>query len=65
MDLSMDFINGVDIQNGVLSDKGQLLLEAYNSGEFSMVKIDTANVSKVPSSSSAPAKDEGYKSLLD
>ena len=38
MELSMDFINGVDIQTGVSNDKGLAMLEAYNRGEgFSLV----------------------------
>lgn len=63
MDLSMDFINGVDIQNGILSDKGQALLEAYNKGEFKMVQLDspTPTVNLGPN----PQKDAGYRNLLD
>lgn len=65
MDLSMDFINSVDIQNGVLSDKGQAMLEAYNKGEFKLIQLDAP---QVPSSSGKkinPPKDEGYRSLLE
>lgn len=62
MDLSMDFINGVDIQNGILSDKGQALLEAYNQGQFKMVQLDApAPVRKEAN----PPKDSDYKNLLD
>ncbi|MBC8155425.1 MAG: hypothetical protein H7Z72_21260 [Bacteroidetes bacterium] len=65
MDLSMDFINGVDIQNGILTDKGQAMLEAYNKGEFSLVKLDAPTaVPANPRTINAP-KDEGYRSLLD
>lgn len=65
MDLSMDFINGVDIQNGILTDKGQAMLEAYNSGEFKLISLDSS-----PSTGSSiphipPAKDSGYKGLLE
>lgn len=65
MDLSMDFINSVDIQNGVLSDKGQAMLEAYNKGEFKLIQLDAP---QAPSSSGKkinPPKDEGYRSLLE
>ncbi|MFT4032224.1 MAG: hypothetical protein QM669_07375 [Siphonobacter sp.] len=64
MDLSMDFINSVDIQNGVLSDKGQAMLEAYNKGEFKLIDLN----GPAPSSGqrdSNPPKDEGYRSLLE
>lgn len=66
MDLSMDFINGVDIQNGIMSDKGQTLLDAYNQGEFKLLQPDTTStVSTVTSQTVNPPKDEGYRSLLD
>ena len=68
MDLSMDFINGVDIQNGILSDKGEALLEAYNKGEFKMVQSDapTANPITAPIPGQLnPPKDAGYRNLLD
>jgi outer membrane murein-binding lipoprotein Lpp len=64
MDLSMDFINAVDVQNGVLSDKGQAMLEAYNSGDFKLIQLDAPATSS-PSKQISPSKDSGYKSLLD
>ncbi len=63
MDLSLDFINGVDVQNGLLSDKGQAMLEAYNHGEFKLIQLDAP-----PSGSSKNTnipKDSSYKGLLD
>lgn len=63
MDLSMDFINGVDIQNGILSDKGTAMLEAYNQGDFRLIQLDAAPANKPKTLN--PPKDEGYKSLLD
>ena len=68
MDLSMDFINGVDIQNGILSDKGEALLDAYNKGEFRMVQLDApaANPITAPVPGQLnPPKDAGYRDLLD
>ncbi|RYC69341.1 hypothetical protein [Spirosoma sordidisoli] len=69
MDLSMDFINGVDIQNGILSDKGQALLEAYNKGEFRMVQLDTPGapnpITAPQPGQITPPKDAGYRNLLD
>ncbi len=64
MDLSMDFINSVDIQNGILSDKGQALLEAYNQGDFKIIQLD-APATPAPSQQINPPKDEGYRSLLE
>lgn len=65
MDLSMDFINGVDIQNGILTDKGQAMLEAYNNNEFSLVKLDAPTAVPVNAKTINAPKDEGYRSLLD
>ena len=68
MDLSMDFINGVDIQNGILSDKGQALLEAYNKGEFSIVQLDAPSANPITAAQPNqinPPKDAGYRNLLD
>jgi FtsZ-binding cell division protein ZapB len=63
MDLSMDFINGVDVQNGLLSDKGQAMLEAYNHGEFKLIQIET---SQNTANKNIPSpKESGYKGLLD
>lgn len=64
MDLSMDFINGVDIQNGVLSDKGQALLEAYNKGDFKTIQLEAPEKAS-PNRQINPPKDEGYRSLLE
>lgn len=64
MDLSMDFINGVDIQNGLLSDKGQALLEAYNRGDFKLIQLD-APATAPATRPLNPPKDEGYRSLLE
>jgi len=62
MDLSLDFINGVDVQNGILSDKGQAMLEAYNKGDFKLIQLDSPG----PSSRSIdPPKSSTYKGLLD
>ena len=64
MDLSMDFINGVDVQNGILSDKGQKMLEAYNQGEFTLVNLDAPD--PIPTKITLnPPKDSNYRGLLD
>ena len=48
MDLSMDFINSVDVQNGVLTDKGTAMLDAYNKGEFKLVSLEPQPAAAVP-----------------
>ncbi|MVN75681.1 hypothetical protein GO988_05015 [Hymenobacter sp. HMF4947] len=68
MDLSMDFINSVDVQNGILSDKGEAMLQAYNQGEFKLVSLDTKPEATTLSARGAepfPAKDAGYRDLLN
>lgn len=64
MDLSMDFINGVDIQNGLMSDKGQALLDSYNQGEFKLIQLDSPEPQPTTRVMNAP-KDQNYKNLLD
>ncbi len=64
MDLSMDFINSVDVQNGVLSDKGQAMLEAYNKGDFKLIQLDSPSPNS-PNKPINPPKDQGYRSLLE
>jgi hypothetical protein len=62
MDLSLDFINGVDVQNGLLSDKGQAMLEAYNAGQFKLIQLETPQ----PANRSVETpKDSSYRGLLD
>lgn len=63
MDYSMDFINSVDIQNGILTDKGQSMLDAYNKGEFSLITLDSP--SDTGKKEINPSKDSSYKGLLD
>ena len=68
MDLSMDFINSVDVQNGILSDKGEAMLDAYNKGEFKLVQLESRPDSLAPAPRAdglPPAKDAGYRSLLE
>ncbi|RZK32573.1 MAG: hypothetical protein EOO57_14830 [Hymenobacter sp.] len=68
MDMSMDFINSVDVQNGVLSDKGEAMLQAYNQGEFKLVSLETKPEATTLSARGAepfPAKDAGYRDLLN
>lgn len=63
MDLSMDFINAVDVQNGVLSDKGQAMIEAYNHGEFKLINLDSPKTE--PNKPLGSGNDSSYRGLLD
>ncbi len=68
MDLSMDFINGVDIQNGILTDKGQAMLDAYNRGDFKLVQLAPPTQNPITASvpgQANPPRDAGYRNLLD
>ncbi len=64
MDLSMDFINSVDVQNGILSDKGTAMLDAYNKGEFRLVNLDAPVAAPPPNPDGSVPKDAGYRDLL-
>ncbi|MGI4874080.1 MAG: hypothetical protein ACRYFX_23215 [Janthinobacterium lividum] len=65
MRYSQEFVKEMDIQNGVMSEKGQRLLEKYQQGDFNAVLADT----KTPVSTSVAAtkqrSDDAYSSLLD
>jgi hypothetical protein len=58
------------VQNGILSDKGEAMLEAYNKGEFKLVQLEgrADNLAPAPRPAGydpAPTKDAGYRSLLE
>ena len=63
MRYSQDFVKEMDIQNGVMSEKGQNLLDKYQKGEFSAV------LSEQPQPTNAQtfkqATNDAYSSLLD
>ncbi len=68
MDMSMDFINSVDVQNGILSDKGTAMLDAYNKGDFKLIQLDPRTEGgpvPIGRTVSAPPKDAGYRDLLN
>ena len=64
MRYSQEFVKEMDIQNGVMSEKGQRLLEKYQKGDFNAVlnekpqQPQTINATK-------KASDDAYSSLLD
>ena len=65
MRYSQEFVKEMDIQNGVMSEKGQRLLEKYQKGDFNALMDST----KAPASTSVAAtkqrSDDAYSSLLD
>ncbi|MES2733550.1 MAG: hypothetical protein V4714_17530 [Bacteroidota bacterium] len=68
MQLSSDFVKGVDIQNGVYSEKGIALLEQYNNGGLALInelpKGTIINLPKNTSSKNTSGKNNSTN-LLD
>jgi cation transport regulator ChaC len=64
MRYSQEFVKEMDIQNGVMSEKGQHLLDQYQKGEFNAVLNST---SQAPQNilTTKKASDDAYSSLLD
>ncbi len=65
MRYSQEFVKEMDIQNGVMSEKGQRLLDRYQQGDFNALLTND----KAPVSTSAATtkqrSDDAYSSLLD
>ncbi len=66
MRYSQEFVKEMDIQNGVMSEKGQRLLDKYQKGEFSAIMDNEAPV-RFPATGAGAAKatDDAYGKLLD
>ena len=66
MRYSQEFVREMDINNGVMSEKGQRLLEKYQQGDFNALLNTPA---KTPAASSVAATrkatNDAYSSLLD
>ncbi len=64
MRYSQEFVKEMDIQNGVMSEKGQALLEKYQKGDFNAVLNEKP---QQPQSilTTKKASDDAYSSLLD
>ncbi|MDQ2793236.1 MAG: PspA/IM30 family protein [Bacteroidota bacterium] len=64
MRYSQEFVKEMDIQNGVMSEKGQALLEKYQKGDFNAVLNE---MPQQPQSilTTKKASDDAYSSLLD
>jgi len=64
MRYSQAFVKEMDIQNGVMSEKGQRLLDQYQKGEFNAVLNSTPQV-QLSALTTKKASDDAYSSLLD
>jgi hypothetical protein len=63
MRYSHDFVKEMDVQSGVMSEKGQRMLEKYQKGEFTSL----GELDKVPLTvaQTRTATQDAYKNLLD
>ena len=64
MRYSQAFVKDMDIQNGVMSEKGQRLLDQYKKGEFNAVLNEKPTATQ-PILTPKQASDDAYSSLLD
>ena len=64
MRYSQAFVKEMDIQNGVMSEKGQRLLEKYQKGEFSALLEQEPQV-RMTTTQTRVAADDAYTSWLD
>ncbi|RYU78700.1 hypothetical protein [Hymenobacter persicinus] len=64
MRYSQEFVKEMDIQNGVMSEKGQRLLEKYQKGEFNAVLNDKPAATS-GLAATLQASNDAYSSLLD
>jgi len=64
MRYSQEFVKEMDIQNGVMSEKGQRLLEKYQKGDFNAV-LDQQPRQPQSIQATRQATNDAYSSLLD
>ena len=64
MRYSQEFVKEMDIQNGVMSEKGQRLLDKYQKGEFNAI-IEQEPQVRMTTSQTVKATDDAYGKLLD
>ncbi|WP_375419375.1 PspA/IM30 family protein [uncultured Hymenobacter sp.] len=64
MRYSQEFVKEMDIQNGVMSEKGQRLLEKYQKGDFNAVLAEKPQAQPA-FLTTKKASDDAYSSLLD
>ncbi|WP_460554193.1 hypothetical protein [Hymenobacter daeguensis] len=66
MRYSQEFVKEMDIQNGVMSEKGQRLLDKYQKGDFNAVMQEQPQAQQSQSfAATKKASDDAYSSLLD
>ncbi|UPL50951.1 PspA/IM30 family protein [Hymenobacter sublimis] len=63
MRYSQEFVKEMDIQNGVMSEKGQRLLENYQKGEFNALLDEKP--APMTSAQTRTATTDAYRSLLE
>ena len=64
MRYSQEFVKEMDIQNGVMSEKGQRLLDKYQKGDFNAIMDNEAPV-RMNVAATTRATDDAYGKLLD
>ena len=64
MRYSQEFVKEMDIQNGVMSEKGQRLLDKYQKGDFNAV-LNEKTAAPQSIAATKKASDDAYSSLLD
>ena len=64
MRYSQDFVKEMDIQNGVMSEKGQRLLDKYQKGDFNAI-MDNKEPVRLSNAQTVKATDDAYGKLLD
>lgn len=64
MRYSQAFVKEMDIQNGVMSQKGQQLLERYQKGDFNAL-LDEKTAQSAPARTTAQATNDAFGKLLD
>ena len=64
MRYSQEFVKEMDIQNGVMSEKGQRLLDKYQKGEFNAI-MDNEPPVRISVTATTKATDDAYGKLLD
>ena len=65
MRYSQEFVKEMDIQNGVMSEKGQRLLDKYQKGEFNAIMDNEAPVRMNAAPTTRQTTDDAYGKLLD
>ena len=65
MRYSQEFVKEMDIQNGVMSEKGQRLLDRYQQGDFNALLTNDKTPVSTSAATTKQRADDAYSSLLD